>query len=187
GHRDKDGVALVDCLREVRPPFSPEVVIDEFAATLKSYSVKRVEGDRFGGEFPRELFRKRGIDYQLAEKSKSDLYRELLPLINSRKVELPDYPRLVAQLVGLERRTTRGSGKDNIDHGPHGHDDLANCAAGLCITLAGRARGYDTSLAWIDGSPINPDIDEAKARFRRQQMWTHIMSGGMTRGWGWMR
>ena len=37
--------------REARPPFSPDAVVDDFAALLKSYSVSRVTGDRFAGEF----------------------------------------------------------------------------------------------------------------------------------------
>jgi hypothetical protein len=39
---------------------------------------------------------------------------------------------MVAQLVGLERRTAR-SGKDSIDHSPGGHDDIANAVAGAII------------------------------------------------------
>jgi hypothetical protein len=53
----------------------------------------------------------------LADTVRSDLYRDLLPLVNSGRVELLDHPRLVAQLCALERRTAR-SGKDSTDHGP---------------------------------------------------------------------
>ena len=72
---------------------------------------------RHGGEWPREQFRKVGIEYEVCQPSKSDLYRELLPALNSRRVELLDQSRLLAQLGGLERRTSR-SGKDAIDHAP---------------------------------------------------------------------
>jgi hypothetical protein len=58
----------------------------------------------------------------------------LLPLLNARRVELLEHPRLSAQLVGLERRTARG-GRDSIDHTPGGHDDLANAAAGVLVSL----------------------------------------------------
>jgi hypothetical protein len=34
GHQEPNGIAVVDCLREVRPPFSPEGTTKEFAATL---------------------------------------------------------------------------------------------------------------------------------------------------------
>jgi hypothetical protein len=134
----KDGErAFIDCIREIKPPFSPEAVIDEFSALLKSYRVNVVVGDRYAGEFPRELFRKRGIQYRCAEKPKSDLYRDLLPLLNSGRIVLPKSERLVNQLCGLERRVAR-SGKDSIDHaqGSAAHDDLANCVAGAADQIA---------------------------------------------------
>jgi hypothetical protein len=89
----------------------------EFSELLKSYNIRRISGDRYGGEWPRERFRVRGIEYVIADKPKSDLYRDLLPLLNSGRVELLDLPRLADQLTGLERRTAR-SGKDSIDHAP---------------------------------------------------------------------
>lgn len=55
-----------------------------------------------------EQFERRSVTYRASEKSKSDIYRELLPLLNSKRVELLDIPRLHAQLGGLERRTARG-------------------------------------------------------------------------------
>ena len=128
-HREKSGRVILDCVRERRPPFNPADVVAEFAATVKSYRVTTVIGDHYGGEWPRERFRERGISYSPAESSKSDLYRELLPLVNSGRVELLDTPRLLNQLCSLERRTAR-SGKDSIDHPPGAHDDVANAAAG---------------------------------------------------------
>src|SRR5207247_182487 len=77
GHKDGD-VVVVDALREVRPPFSPEFAIAEFAALLKTYKVYTVEGDNFGGEFAREPFKKHGISYTIAKKPKSILYSEHL-------------------------------------------------------------------------------------------------------------
>src|SRR6266511_315596 len=49
--------AVVRCIREVKPPLSPENVIAEFVSVLKSYHCHKVTGDRYGGEFPREQFR----------------------------------------------------------------------------------------------------------------------------------
>ena len=126
---DQKGIVLIDAIRERRPPFSPEGVVQEFAELLQAYGVRAVSGDRFGGEWPRERFRVFGVDYQVGVKPKSDLYRDLLPLLNSGGIELLDVPRLAAQLCGLERRVSR-AGKDSIDHAPGGHDDLANSVAG---------------------------------------------------------
>lgn len=137
-HRDGERF-VIDAVREVKPPFSPQTVIEEFATLVKTYRITRVTGDRYAGEFPRELFRKHGIRYVCAEKPKSDLFRDLLPLLNSGRIVLPKSDRLLNQLTGLERRTAR-SGRDSIDHGPGGHDDLANAVAGAAdlITLAAR-------------------------------------------------
>ena len=93
----------------------------EFADLLKSYGIRKVTGDRYGGEWPRERFRLAGISYELSTSAKSDLYREMLPLLNSGKIELLDHTRLVSQLCGLERRTARG-GRDSSIIAP-GHDD----------------------------------------------------------------
>ena len=131
-HKEGDR-AILDCLREARPPFSPVAVTEEFAATLNAYGVREVAGDRYAGEFPRELWRSRNIEYKLSEKAKSDIYRELVPALNAHRVELLDNRRLHAQLLSLERRTGRGTGRDVIDHAPNSHDDLANAACGALL------------------------------------------------------
>ncbi|SDU29261.1 hypothetical protein [Halopseudomonas salegens] len=147
GHRDGN-TAVIDCARAIKPPFSPEAVVAEYCALLKSYRVSRVTGDAYAGEWPREQFRKHGIQYDKSSRNRSELYRDLLPLLNSGQVELPPLPVLHQQLVGLERRTSRG-GRDSIDHAPGGHDDLANAVAG-CAVHIGTRNTYDLS-AWADG------------------------------------
>jgi hypothetical protein len=130
-------VGVLDCLREVRPPFNPEEVVAEFSSLLKRYGAHRVRGDRYGAEWVSQTFGRAGITYEPSARSKSDIYRELLPALNSGRVELLEHPRLLAQLVGLERRTSRG-GRESIDHAPGAHDDVANAAAGgLVAALEG--------------------------------------------------
>ena len=146
---DRDGqrVAILDCVRERRPPFSPEQVCRDFAAELKRYSITTAAADRFAGDFPVEQLRKHGVTLQSSEKVKSAIYGELLPLLNSGALELLDVPRLHAQLGGLERRTARG-GRNSIDHSPGGHDDLINAASGsLVLAAQERQQGY-----WLGGS-----------------------------------
>jgi hypothetical protein len=137
-HHD-DGVAVLDCVREVRAPFQPEAVVEDFCKTLASYGVAKVTGDRYAGEWPREQFLKRNVTYVPSERVKSDLYRDALPLLNSRKCQLLDIRRLISQLHGLERRTARG-GKDSIDHGPGAHDDVANAVAGALVLASAYVR-----------------------------------------------
>jgi hypothetical protein len=150
-HMDREMAAL-DLVREVRPPFSPESVVDEFASILHSYRVSRVVGDRYAGEWPRERFRKRDIEYVTSERTKSDLYQALLPLINSGRAELLDLPRLIGQLCNLERRTARG-GRDSIDHPPSQHDDLANAAAGALVLAAVVKRPMTFSVPFVATQP----------------------------------
>ncbi|PSO29844.1 hypothetical protein [Bradyrhizobium sp. MOS002] len=120
------GIAVLDCVREVKPPFSPDSVCREFAETIKAYGIATTRGDRYAGVWPREAMEKHGITYRVSDLVTNDLYRQLLPRINSGKVDLLDHPVLINQLAGLERRTARG-GRDSIDHPPMGHDDV--CAA----------------------------------------------------------
>ena len=64
-------------------------------------------GDRYAGEWVREPFRQPfGIDYQLSEASKSDIYRDALLLFNAGRGQV-EVKRLVNQLCRLERRTAR--------------------------------------------------------------------------------
>jgi hypothetical protein len=183
GHRQGD-VVVVDALRERKPPFSPEDVVAEFSELAKSYNkISKVVGDKYAGEWPRERFRERGLSYEPAQKPKSDLYRDLLPLINSRKIDLLDDTRLLTQLVGLERRTARGTGRDVIDHAPGAHDDLANCVAGLAAAAAQSSYtlppflGIAADGTALMGGPYraNADADAAAAKaFQDARFNQHI-------------
>jgi hypothetical protein len=174
GHKD-DTTVVIDALREVRPPFSPEFAISTFAHLLKSYRIYSVEGDAFGGEFAREPLRKHNVSYSVCKKPKSQLYVEhLLPWLNSGRVDLLDHPRSIAQICALECHTAR-AGKDRIDHPPGGHDDLANAIAGLVARVGGGGQ-YDHSFAWLDG-PEKPPEDPAAVRQRRARLHAILMRG----------
>lgn len=140
----KRQVRVLDCIRERRPPFSPEDVVEEFCNVVRSYGLNTVMGDHYSGEWVRERFSERGMSYEPCPVTKSDLYRELIPIVNAQQVELLDIGRLTAQMVALERRTSR-AGKDSIDHPPRGHDDLVNVAAGASVYCAPALEKWDAS------------------------------------------
>jgi hypothetical protein len=129
----KDGLVVLDAVREVKPRFSPAAVVSEFAKLFKTYGIAKAFSDRWGGAFVVEAFQREGIRLEPAERTKSEFYGELLPLINSGKCRLLDHGHLINQLCTLERRTGRGTGKDSIDHPPGSHDDVANAAAGAIV------------------------------------------------------
>jgi len=127
-HREGDKV-IVDCIRERRAPFAPSDVCLEFAAMFRSYGCGVVQSDKYGGLWITESFAKVGIRVEQSARSKSELYTDLLPLLNSQRIALLDNPRLVSQLCSLERSTSR-VGRDTIDHADGAHDDIVNSVAG---------------------------------------------------------
>src|SRR6516162_2214066 len=134
GHLDRRNMCVLDALAVFPAPFDPERAVAECATLLRRYSVATITGDRFAGEWPRARFSEHGIEFEQSARPKSDLFHDLLPLLNAGRIELLDLPRLSAQLCGLERRMAR-SGRDSIDHSPGGHDDLANAVAGVLVGL----------------------------------------------------
>jgi hypothetical protein len=133
-HSD-NGDAVLDFLCERRPPFSPDDVVAEFCRHLKRYRMHSINGDNYGGDWPKERFQAHGVTYNLAEKNRSEIYLTFLPGINSARVRLLDNARLREQLEGLVRRT-RSGGKDQVDHRAGAFDDLCNSACGALV-LAG--------------------------------------------------
>jgi len=153
-HREGDRHVL-DCVRERKGPLSPDSVIKEYSAFLKTYGCGTVTGDRYSAQFVVEAFGKHGILYMASERSKSEIYLETLPLLNSGRLELLDDARLVSQLVRLERRTSRG-GKDSVDHPPGSHDDVANAACGALILVEGVMEFVSADESLCGYRPVMP-------------------------------
>jgi hypothetical protein len=127
----ENGKAILDVILNQGPPtggvFSPDAAVKKFADVLRLYRCTTVQGDRFAGHWPRDSFAKYGIEYEVAEQTRSQIYAYAEPLINAGTVELLDHPHMIAQFVGLVRRG------DKIDHQPSDHDDFSNAAAGALI------------------------------------------------------
>jgi hypothetical protein len=166
-HRTTQGGAVLDVLLERRPPFSPEDVVEEFSSVLKAYGLSEVHGDAYAASWCSDSWRKSGIYYSPAEKSASELYLGLLPLLASGKVELLDQKRLKGQLAGLERRV-RAGGHDLITHGPGMHDDCSNACAGACVMAASEPQRDDLTRIWtpVRPKPALSDVEQSKRAFR---------------------
>ncbi len=144
-HREKDGAIVVDCVREARPPFDPAVRSAEFAATAKSYGCHKLTKDNWAVGFVDAIFKQHGIACEPASKNRSELYLELLPLVNARRVNLLDNERCVDQFCALERRVAR-SGKDSVNHPERGgHDDVINSVAGAVFLAGGLPQAFVVS------------------------------------------
>jgi hypothetical protein len=119
---------------EQAPPFDPEAIVRELAEGLREYGVTRCYGDRYAQGWTDPLFRQAGLQYVPSPLTKSEIYLEVLPLINSGRVSLPNEAKLLAQLSGLVRRATSG-GREAVDHAARSgaHDDVANAVAGSAV------------------------------------------------------
>ena len=135
GHLDPSGIAVLNCLVSVKPPFNPIQATEEISATLRQYGVPTVVGDRYAQGFVVSAFAACGITYLHSERDRSEIYSEALPLFSSGRVRLIENKTLVNQLASLERRTMPG-GKDRIDHPDRGHDDAANAACGVLANVS---------------------------------------------------
>jgi hypothetical protein len=127
-----------------RPPFDPRKAVERFVKVLQEYGCASVTGDAYAGQTFRCDFERLGVAYHVAQRTASEHYEALEPLLNSHRVILPDVPTLEQQLLGLVWR----GGK--IDHPAGEHDDYAAAAAGLTWLLVGHeAQPGEGFLAWM--------------------------------------
>ena len=107
GHREGD-LIVVDVIREIASPFSPENAVDELASLMRLYAIRQTTGDRYSAEWNASAWERRKIKYVVSDLPKSGLYLNLLPRLNSRSIRLLDNQRAITQISSLERRTARG-------------------------------------------------------------------------------
>lgn len=135
-HREGRPVPVVDGVAEARPPFDPADVEVAIAEHARAYGVDRVHGDGFAKGWTGALFEHAGLRYEVSPMSKSEIYLSALSLINAKMIELPDEPRLLVQIAGLQRRPG-AAGRESVDHAAKSgsHDDVCNAALGAAALI----------------------------------------------------
>lgn len=118
-----------DVLRVRKPPFKVKEVTKEYCGVLHKYRCGFVYGDHYAGEWPREEFAVYQISYEPSDATKTDIFRDFLPILNNHDIELLDNDVLFDELISLERRTTP-TGKEVIEAPKGKYDDAANSTAG---------------------------------------------------------
>ena len=164
--------AVLASVREVRPPFSPEQVCLEFSQIARSYGCERILSDRYSLNWIAERFRSHGLQIEYSTKTKSELYRAVLPLISSGRVELLDNPRLRAQLCSLERRVSRGTGHESIDAACGLPEDVANASAGALV-YSSEKRGAGSGIIIVGVPHFGSQPDDQPDRCNRN----HFVDG----------
>ena len=158
-HKQNDR-AVVDAIREIRPPFNFFEIVESVLIPLcKAYHIYKVVGDNYAGDLVKDPIRKASIGYELSKKHKSELYVDpFLPMLNAGRIELPYHERAINQICSLERSAQR-SGREQISHPTHGHDDIANAIAGavdLCNQYSYRLDVFDENFRDEDLPPLPP-------------------------------
>jgi hypothetical protein len=128
----ENSIAVLDCVLEIRAPFNSVSATQQISDLLKSYGITSTVGDKYASGWPIDAFASFGVRYQHSERDRSAIYSDCAPLFTSGRIKLVDNRRLVSQFCSLERRT-HPSGRDRIDHGPGGSDDVCNAAAGALV------------------------------------------------------
>lgn len=130
---EADNKIILDYLLEVRAPFNPDDVLQRVIAACKSWRVSKITQDRHSIAWISKDLEREGIQVEVSEKNKSEIYELFSVEMNRGNVELLDIPRLRSQCLGLHRFLRSGGSK--IDHLPQGHDDTINAVAGAVVVL----------------------------------------------------
>jgi hypothetical protein len=161
--------AVLDLVREVRAPFSPEEAVKEFSELLKAYRVSEVRGDRYSASWVSEAFERNRVRYLASDRSRSEIYLEFLPALTSGQLELLDNDRMKNQFAALERRT--GAARDMVDHPVGGADDVANACAGAVVLALPSTQGTLGVIEWLKGIASgkypHPDHPSEHAAFKK--------------------
>lgn len=126
-------LAILDCVREVKPRFEPKVVAKNFAEILRSYGIYEVRADKYGGEWVTTEFKEHGIRYIPSADDKSKIYYEFAGVLALGQARLLDISEMKKQFLVLERHL--GGKEEKIDHLRGQNDDVANAAAGVVVDV----------------------------------------------------
>jgi hypothetical protein len=147
----------LDVMREFKPRFVPAQVIAELAQLCKTYGITEVVGDKYAIGFHEAEWGTHGIRFVACERSTSENYLALLPMLLAGRARLIDNVTLRNQLAALERRVGAAD-REAVSHPQHAsaHDDVAAAAAGAIVLAASRsAYNWQVHLPgrdWIGGA-----------------------------------
>jgi hypothetical protein len=167
-HRDRERI-VIDAVRHWPAPHDPLIVASEISKFLGTYGLTSALADNYAAEFATSAYREAGVALTPAEINRSEGYLHALPLFSSGRIEIPDDPRLRAELLGLERRTS-AAGRETIDHRPGAHDDVANALA-LAAYACGRTSARTQGLFVARSTALSGYFDQATNGSFVRQPW----------------
>jgi hypothetical protein len=130
---------VVDWVELVRPPFNPLEVTARLCQRFRQYQIRTVHADQWSLDTIMAEAKRHGVHIERRNRSTSDDFLEFAATVNATMVELPDHDELRHQLEALQR-STRGGGRDRVEHRRGEHDDLAAAVARACVVAAAGLR-----------------------------------------------
>ena len=114
-------------------------IIAELAQLCKCYGVYEVYGDRYAIGFHEFEWRRHRIRFIACERTTSETYMALLPLLLAQRVSLINNATGRNQLASLERHVG-ATDRESVRHPQHAsaHDDVAAAIAGVIGVCATR-------------------------------------------------
>jgi hypothetical protein len=137
---------VVTFVREWKPPFSPTQVLTEVVAHCRRWNVTELIGDRAAHNFVRDTLWQHGMHFRLSDRTTSDNFAELLQLLNSHEVLLPQHDVLLEQLQGLVAKPS-SRGRTFYGHASGQHDDCA-AAVACCVTHCALSTSTNNVVHW---------------------------------------
>jgi hypothetical protein len=122
--------AILDLLRERKPPFIAYEVIADWVKILKAYNIGEIWLDGYGFKYFQDEWRKHNIIARKGDSSTAENYAHGQPLMLGGRMRLLDHGELCNQLLSLERSTVDGPEKIETN----AHDDVAAAAIGALVT-----------------------------------------------------
>jgi hypothetical protein len=149
---DQARTAVLDVVRARQPKFSPAAVIaTELAPLLRQYGITEVHGDRYAIGFHIDEWQRNGFRFIPCERTTSENYLGLLPLLLSSRSRLINTAIGRSQLASLERVVQSG-GREIVRHPQvdSAHDDVAAVIAGALVTASQASLGMSavSMSAW---------------------------------------
>lgn len=154
-HRDAGtDIAILDLLRERKPPFVFHEVIAEFAQILKAYGISQIWGDHHAFKLFADEWKKHGIVMKESENSTTENYLRALPLVLGRRARLLDNTTLKNQLLSLEIHAT--DGKEKVECPQNARDDVAVAACCALVAVSKRFAYDKNYFGWSPEADAPP-------------------------------
>jgi hypothetical protein len=174
----ENGIAVLDAVIEIKSPCDPSVATRQVSELFKAYKITQTVGDKYAAGWVVGEFARNGIRYTHAGLNRSETYLNVLPLFNAARVRLLDSRRLATQFCNLERRTST-MGRDIVEHGVGGMDDICNSAA-LALHACAKPGVITTgvSIHLCGGEPRNipgSDVFTGYAGDARERVWNRML------------